>query len=144
VGDAPVTAGSGYKTTLSVVSPVGMVMKLGLSVTGVEDVQTPAGSFHCYRFDLDTVNQTFWISTDPARYLVKFDTGPVSAELRSIGRLGTAQAPVAYRNERLGYSITTPAGWSVENYDATGSKENSLAQLIDLVAWRRSGCRCAR
>lgn len=121
----------GYKTTLPVVSPVGIVVKLGLTVTGAEDVQTPVGRFHCYRFDLDTVNQTFWISTDSNRYLVKFDTGPVSAELRSIGRLGTAQAQATYRNERLGYSIVTPAGWSVENYDATGSKENSLVQLID-------------
>ena len=82
----------GYKTSLEVVSPAGTVMRLGLSVTGVEDVWTAGGgSFHCYRLKLDTFNQTFWISNDSNRYLVKFDTGAVTAELAGRARFVSVQ-----------------------------------------------------
>jgi hypothetical protein len=121
----------GYKTQLAVVSPAGLVVKLGLSVTGVEDVQTAAGSFHCYRVELDTVNQKFYISADSSRYLVKFDTGMVVAELQSIGKVGGLQTATTYRNDKLGFSVEAPAGWFVDNYDGLAGKEQSMVQLVD-------------
>lgn len=121
----------GYKTQLAVVSPAGLVVKLGLSVTGVEDVQTAAGSFHCYRVELDTVNQKFYISTDPSRYLVKLDTGMVVVELQSIGKVGGLQTASTYRNDKLGFSVEAPAGWFVDNYDALASKDSSVVQVVD-------------
>jgi hypothetical protein len=121
----------GYKTTLAVVSPAGLVIKLGLSVTGVEDVQTAAGSFHCYRVELDTVNQKFYISTEPSRYLVKLDTGMVVVELQSVGLVGASQTASTYRNDKLGFSVTPPAGWFVDSYDALTGKEKAMVQLVD-------------
>jgi hypothetical protein len=121
----------GYKTSLAIVSPAGILVKIGLSVTGVEDVQTPAGSFHCYRVELDTINQTFYYSTDASRYLVKFEaSGMITALLQTIGRIGSPTAGT-YRNEKLGFSIATPAGWSVDGSDSLTAKTKSLVQLVD-------------
>src|SRR5215467_3043517 len=49
----------GYKTTLPILSPVGVSMKIGLAVPIVEDLQVAAGKIRCYKVELSPINQTF-------------------------------------------------------------------------------------
>jgi len=58
------------------------------------------------------VNQTFWFSADTHRYLVKFEAGPVTAELTSIAQRNPGQV-VPFRDDELGISFTAPANWVI-------------------------------
>jgi hypothetical protein len=117
----------GYKTTLTVMSPGGIVVNLVLAVTAMEDVQVPAGKFHCFRVDLSNVNQTFWIAAEPSRPVVKFDA-EVVAELVSIRKVDR-HSPVNYQDARVGISFTAPPGWMVRPEEATAKDETPLSML---------------
>jgi hypothetical protein len=119
----------GYKTALQEVMPSATALKVGLTVTGMEDVTTKAGTFHCYKVELDSRNQTFYISADAARYPVKVDiSGIATLELESIGRVGT-QPGTTYRDEKTGYTVALPAGWNIDVVDHLGGKDGSMVQL---------------
>jgi hypothetical protein len=104
----------GYKTTLPVLPTLGgeTVLSVGVDVQGRETVTVPAGTFDCYRVHLGMVNQTFWFSADTHRYLVKFEAGPVTAELTSIAQRNPGQV-VPFRDDELGISFTAPANWVI-------------------------------
>ena len=104
----------GYKTMLPVLSTVGggPVFSVGLDVPGKETVVVPAGTFDCYKVHLSMVNQTFWFSADTHRYLVKFEAGPVTAELTSIAQRNPSQV-VPFCDDELGISFTAPANWVI-------------------------------
>ena len=130
----------GYKTTFPVMSSGGIVMNLVLAVTAMEDVQVPAGKFHCFRLDLSSFNQTFWIAAEPSRPVVKFD-GEVVAELVSIRKIDR-HSPVNYQDARVGISFTAPPGWVVRPEEATAKDETSLSMLdpeskISLAVWAK-------
>lgn len=99
VGETPICATFG-----------GGAMKLNVEVTGIETVEVPAGKFECYRLFLKPVQQTFWISTDANRYVVKFEAGGVNGVLQSIRKV-KAGAKVDYSDEKLGFSLSAPADW---------------------------------
>lgn len=104
----------GYKTTLPVFSTMGTgtASPVGLEVPGKETVETPAGKFDCFKVHLTTVNQDFWFSDDSHRYLVKFETGPITAQLMSVTQRRPGEA-VAFRDDETGVSFTVPADWVI-------------------------------
>jgi Protein of unknown function (DUF3108)/Tetratricopeptide repeat len=104
----------GYKVTLPVFSTLGGGTKISvpLEVTGKETVTVPAGTFGCFRVHLGMVNQTFWFSDDAHRYVVKFEAGPIVAQLTSVSQRA-AGAPVAFHDDETGVSFTAPADWVV-------------------------------
>ena len=103
----------GYKTTMPIfVTLSGAQLAVGLEVVGKESVDVPAGKFECFKVHLGLVNQDFWLSDDTHRYLVKFEAGPVSAELTSVAQRGPGQA-VLFHDAELGLSFTCPASWVV-------------------------------
>ena len=104
----------GYKTTLPVFSTLGGGNKIpiALEVTGKETVEVPAGKFDCFRVHLGLVNQTFWYSADSHRYLVKFEAGPITAQLTSVTQRHPGE-PVAFHDDETGASFTAPGDWVV-------------------------------
>jgi len=131
----------GYKTTLSVMSSGGIVVNLVLAVTAMEDVQVPAGKFHCFRVDLSNMNQTFWIAAERSRPVVKFENEAGVAELVSIRKIDR-HSPVNYQDARVGISFTAPPGWVVRPEEATAKDETPLSMLdpeskISLAVWAK-------
>jgi len=104
----------GYKTTLPIISPLGggNVISIGLEVVKREMVEVPAGKFDCFKVHLGLVNQDFWFSADAHRYLVKFDAGPITAQLTSIAQRKPGEV-VKFHDDELGISFTAPADWVV-------------------------------
>jgi hypothetical protein len=124
----------GYDSSFSVVTPTGGVLKVSLAVSGIEEVETPAGNFHCYKVQLSgPVNQTLWYSSDAARTFVKLDNGIITAELnRAPSQID--QAPTTYHNDELGFSLSLPSGWIAEPSDllSSKSKQKYAVQLVKL------------
>jgi len=85
----------------------GNMVPIKMDVTALETVKVPAGTFECYKCELN-IKQTFWYSADEHRYLVKFEGGGVVAELSEI-RQRNPNEPVTHRDSML--SLTAPAGW---------------------------------
>ncbi|HYI94341.1 MAG TPA: DUF3108 domain-containing protein [Bryobacteraceae bacterium] len=62
----------GYKQKIDVVSPLaGSNMSITIEVAAAEEIQTPAGNFRTFKVELSPIQQTFWISNDSHRYIVK-------------------------------------------------------------------------
>jgi hypothetical protein len=94
---------------------VGLTMPLELQVTAIEDVEVPAGKFHCFKVTLDwspAGMHDFWFSTDASRIPVKFSLGTMNIELTRLN--STGPEPTTYRGEGDGVSFTAPAGWVVD------------------------------
>lgn len=100
-----------YQGTLPICATFGAgPMKLDLKVTGKETVEVPAGKFECYKLLVKPVQQTFWISTDAHRYVVKFEAGGVTGVLQSIRQVKPGDM-VKYGDDKLGFSLSAPADW---------------------------------
>ena len=101
----------GYKTEVHVFTSFGYAdVPLEIEVTKKEKVKVPAGEFECFALDLN-INQTFWISADMNRYLVKFEAGGVSAELISV-RERKPGGKNTFNDKVLGASVSAPADWT--------------------------------
>jgi hypothetical protein len=85
-------------------------IKLEAEVTGKETLEVPAGTFECYKLLVKPVQQTFWISTGPERYSVKFEAGGVSGVLQSIRQVKPGDT-IKYSDADLGFSVSAPADW---------------------------------
>jgi hypothetical protein len=118
-----------YKTTLSIISPIGVPVKLETVVTGTEDVEVPAGKFHCYRVELKVVQNTFWVATSGSRALVKMDAGGATVELTRTGSIDRV-SPVPFHESKVGLSLMAPPGWIVETNDMPQANQSSF-QLLD-------------
>jgi hypothetical protein len=119
---------SDYKTTLTVVTSLGgSKIMLPLTVSKIESVTVPAGTFECYKLELAVVGQTFWVSTDEHRYVVRFAAGGVTAELAKIEQLKPGQQDKVSGDD---FSLTLPAGWiSYAPKVAAESDEHEVALL---------------
>ncbi len=118
-----------YTTTLHVFTGLGggNTIPVKTSVTGIDKIEVPAGTFECFRVVLELgVTQTFWYSTDEHHYLVKFDANAVTAELTDIARI-TAGAPVTWHDK--GLSLTAPADWIF--YAPETREPKSMLLLMD-------------
>jgi len=104
----------GYKTNVTVISTLGGggLIPLELVVEKREAVEVPAGKFDCYKLLIKPLAQTFWISDDAHRYLVKFEGGGAIGVLATIAQRKPDEE-LHYRNEKAGIAITAPAGWMV-------------------------------
>jgi hypothetical protein len=116
----------GYKTSIPVVSAGMDVEQMHVRVTAEDDVKTPAGDFRAYRVEINQ-GMTYWISTDPSHYPVKYEQGTMmTAVLSAINR---SDQPSVYRNEKMGVSLSLPGGWTAE--DAAGLDAKKQVQLVD-------------
>jgi tetratricopeptide (TPR) repeat protein len=121
----------GYKVTAPIYVPFGGGrVDIPLEVTGKEMVEAPAGKFECYKLHLGLVNQTFWISTDANRYLVKFEGGGVTGELEQIG-LNKPGEMKSYHNQQWGFSLSMPSGWYFYEQNLTGKEDEKIVYLLD-------------
>jgi hypothetical protein len=118
---------AGYKTSLQIFAAGTEAAPMRIAVTAEEEVKTPAGVFHAYKVEVNQ-GQTYWISTDPSRYLVKLEEGTMmTAFLFAIGR---SDQPSGYRNEKLGIFLNLPAGWTAEDNAGFDPKKETV-QLLD-------------
>lgn len=100
-----------YEGALPICATVGSgPVKLDMEVIGKETLEVPAGAFECYKLLVKPVQQTFWISTGPERYTVKFQAGGVSGVLQSIRQVKPGDT-VKHSDDDLGFSLSAPADW---------------------------------
>ena len=120
-----------YNTKITVLSSLsgGMIVPFNVEVAAVEKVEVPAGTFECYRLEL-SIKQTFWVSTDAHRYIVKFEAGGVVAELGEVSqpKLG---APVVYHDSGLKLTLSAPAGWIFDRHESDEAKEGPKIFILD-------------
>ena len=103
---------------------------MSVEVTAIETVSVPAGTFECYKVELNPVQAVYWISTDANRYLVKFEDQGIDGELVEIAHRNPNQA-VAYQDHDFGFSLTVPAGWYHRRHSGTGRDPQAKeAQVI--------------
>lgn len=104
----------GYKATMPIVATLGAatVIPIGLEVVGKETVVVPAGTFDCFKVHLSVVNQDFWFSADTHHYIVKFEAGPIEAQLISVSQRRPGET-VSFVDKELGISFTAPSDWVV-------------------------------
>ena len=123
----------GYKSKIPVITTLGggAVLPIGIDVPKKESVDAPAGKFDCFKVTLD-VGQSFWISDDKHRYLVKFDAGGAHAHLSSITHR-KAGTPVSFADNTLGVSFTAPADWVIQP-DSKPEKSKTVIHLLDPAA----------
>jgi len=68
----------GYQATYTnVVASAAQKAKITVAITGEEPVEAPAGSFDCWKLELNAAGQKqyMWYSIDSPHYLVKYDNG---------------------------------------------------------------------
>jgi len=107
------------------------IIPVVLEVTARETVEVPAGKFECFKLPLN-IGQTFWISDDAHRYLVKFEGGGATGSLASVSQHRPGAA-IPFRDDALGVSLITPADWVVFRLQSrTGKKE--MLGLLDPAA----------
>ena len=118
-----------YKTTLTLTNLIGTPIKLGVAVTGTDDIEVAAGKFHCYKLEFKDIQNTFWIASSASRPIVKMDVGGALVELTRIGHIDRTTL-VGYHDAKIGLSLTAPAGWIVKNNDISQPNQTSI-QLLD-------------
>jgi hypothetical protein len=81
----------GYRIRLPLLPSGRSVTIWELEVSGLETVTVPAGTYECFKLK-PFAGQTYWYSTDPHRYLVKWEVGSAAAELSAV-RHSTEKSP---------------------------------------------------
>jgi hypothetical protein len=118
----------GYKATVPIVTSLGgNKIEIPVSVPEIETLEVPAGSFKCYKIELGLVAQTFWVSTDEHRYVVRFAAGVVTADLTKIDQPKAAESEQV-RGEN--YSLTLPASWNAYQPDETSKKQEGVETFL--------------
>ena len=105
-------------------------MDLETEVTGIDTIEVPAGEFECYKLLVKPVQQTFWISTDPHRYVVQFEAGGVTAVLQSVRQVSPGEI-VKHGDDKLGYSLEAPADWYLIPSSTSLKEPEKLVMLLD-------------
>jgi hypothetical protein len=102
----------GYTTKLPVTSEQLVPSQIEMKVTGIEEVQVPAGKYNCFKVSFGSLGQTFWIGTDRSRSLVKFQSGSVEAELvKTWGAEKTLESALAFL-PTAGWKVNFQTDWS--------------------------------
>ena len=118
----------GFKTSLNIVSPLGASMvTIGLEVPKIETIEVPAGKFECFRLQLN-IGQTFFISNDEHRYIVRFEAGGVSADLTTI-RSKVEPERSDIKTDR--FALTLPPDWFAYTPSNSNNPGKSHTFLID-------------
>ena len=120
----------GYKVEVPIFAGFGAgYIDLALEVPAKEKLKVPAGEFECYRLELN-IGQTFWISTDPKRYLVKFEGAGAIAELAEIRHRKPGE-PSRLVDKKSGISLTAPSGWFFYKERSDDDKADTVVHLLD-------------
>ncbi len=122
-----------YKATIPIFASFGeSAMEVELEVTALETIEVPAGKFECYRLLMPKLNQTYWISTDEHRYLVKFEGDGVIGVLDTI-RVNKPGEMVEYRDDKLGFSMAAPSDWYFvkQEYQHQDADDPEVYNLLD-------------
>lgn len=111
----------GYESTVTVIgSLTGQKVPITLSVPKTKTIKVPAGEFECFQLVLG-IGQTFWISNDEHRYIVRFEAGGVTADLVEVRPVSTEPKKV----EHEFFEATLPATWySFGPEESDGDKTN--------------------
>lgn len=118
----------GYKTGLPLVATLGAgKLSIEAEVTAKETMEVAAGKFECFKLVLN-IGQTFWISTDEHRYVVKFEASGVVAELARISSVEPGKSTTFTGN---GIGLTLPERWSA--YVAPPMTEEGDSKSIFLL-----------
>ena len=105
-------------------------MELETEVTGRETVEVPAGKFDCYRLLVKPVQQTFWVSTEARRYLVKFEAGGITGVLQSIREVKPGDETM-YEDPAQRFSLSAPANWYLIPDMTSVKPPEALIMLVD-------------
>ena len=130
----------GFKKSISVLVVGGTVIKINVAVIAIEDVQVPAGKFHCYKLELAGLNQIFWIGADAPRPAVKMETPGAIVELSNLRKLD--RSPLVYQDAKIGLSFTASAGWIAKPEDLPAKDETRVFMLdpeskASLLVWAK-------
>lgn len=118
----------GYKVEVPIFAGFGAgKLPVELEVPAKEKLQVPAGEFECYRVELD-IGQTFWVSTDAKRYLVKFEGAGALAELAEIRHRKPGE-PSKFVDKGSGISLTAPHGWFFHKEQR--DKDKTTVHILD-------------
>ncbi|MBB3206831.1 hypothetical protein FHS27_002645 [Rhodopirellula rubra] len=116
-----------YETTLHVISSLGATeVPIALSVPKMETIEVPVGKFECFVVKLE-IGQTFWISNDEHRYIVRFQAGGVTADLTEVRNLQEATRTSV---ERKRFTAELPPNWFAYTPEDLGD-DNKSTQIID-------------
>jgi len=119
----------GYTTKVNIVPILmGTHMTLTLKVTKIETIECPVGSFECFRLLIDELKQTFWISNDEHRYIVRFEAGGVVANLTEV-RQYKADESRTLEHER--FTMTLPPDWFAYSPSNVEGGKKTRTMLID-------------
>jgi hypothetical protein len=128
----------GYKTSAVIFSSLGGgAVQIGVDVTKKELVESPLGKIECYRVDL-SVGQSFWLSADAHRYLVKCEMGALTGKLTAIAKRKLDE-PVQFHDGELGVSLTAPPQWVVVRYKVGQPAKQALIRTYDADADSEDG-----
>ena len=109
----PATVGYAMEQTV-VVGLTGMNVPVGFEIVGLEQLDTAAGVFECYKIELTLPgpSQAIYVSTDENRSLVRMEVGAMKSELVAldVARPGTERE---YRNAKYGFIVQHDDGWVV-------------------------------
>lgn len=109
----------GYSATFPIFTVQGgSRVECRIGVVGKERVEVPAGSYDCYKVDLDVLvagssilQHGLWFSADARRHLVKYDAaGRAVMKLAEVSERAEDEAS-EIRYDKLGISVRLPAGW---------------------------------
>lgn len=119
----------GYSAKFDILSPLGSAIPITAVVTAIEDVETAAGKFRAFKVEAQPIGQTFWISNDARRYLVKMEMNGITGELEEVGRLDSQAT--TYRDATQNVSIAVASPWLMMRDETNHSKTNSTAMIMD-------------
>jgi hypothetical protein len=107
----------GFKSTLPVIVEFasGNQLDIGVEVPAKDKIETPVGTFDCFRLELN-IGQTFWISDTPERYVVKFEAEGMSGVLSSIHK----NEPRKVSTSAGEFSVEVPGSWHAVELAADG------------------------
>ena len=131
----------GMKGKIQVLTSLGMSqVPIGLEVAGMKTIKCPVGEFECFELKLD-LGQTFYISNDAQRYIVRFNGGGVEANLTKVRKAEDLGKPQVIETEQ--FTLTLPPGWHAFSQPNPKHKKENRTMLIDpenkLSAWVEAG-----
>jgi len=125
----------GFKAKVMIISSLGVAkVPITVDVSKIETIEVPVGKFECFRLNLD-LGQTFWISNDEHRYLVRFEAGGVTANLTKI-RPYKPNQNITLKHTR--FSATLPPNWYAYTPSDSDPEKKTQTTLIAPEASVRS------
>ena len=119
----------GFHTELPIISTLmGTEVPLELDVKEKETMTTKVGTFDCYKMELN-IGQTFWISDDANRYLVRFEASGITADLTQVEHRKPKEV-LELGNDQ--FSMALPGRWAASTPSNDADDDDLDIYLIDL------------